>query len=150
MNLSLSNIHSVISMTFGRPAMISKASCGSVPLPATVDEEYIPTASGAEAMQPADRPSVMAFYAKSLELYEILNDILLSLYKPIPEESPEDMYNFYFNKETSEGERTIFELDRALTRWTRSLPPHLRGTTSPETENLVFYRQSVVIRARYV
>ncbi|PLB35594.1 transcription factor domain-containing protein [Aspergillus candidus] len=140
----------VISMTFGRPAMISKASCGSVPLPATVDEEYIPTASGAEAMQPADRPSVMAFYAKSLELYEILNDILLSLYKPIPEESPEDMYNFYFNKETSEGERTIFELDRALTRWTRSLPPHLRGTTSPETENLVFYRQSVVIRARFL
>ncbi|KAE8361992.1 fungal-specific transcription factor domain-containing protein [Aspergillus caelatus] len=92
----------VISMTFGRPAMISKASCESVPLPATVDEEYIPTASGIEATQPADQPSVMAFYAKSLELYEIMNDILLSLYKTVPEESPEDMYDLYFNKETNQ------------------------------------------------
>ncbi|KAL4898080.1 C6 transcription factor [Aspergillus ambiguus] len=141
----------VISMTFGRPAMISKASCGSVPLPATVDEEYIPAASGVEATQPADRPSVMAFYAKSLELYEILNDILLSLYKPVPEESPEDIYDFYFNKETSEGEHTIFQLDRALTKWTKSLPPHLRGSSyAGGSGDVVFYHQSVVLRARFL
>ncbi|KAL3463887.1 fungal-specific transcription factor domain-containing protein [Aspergillus heterothallicus] len=140
----------VISMTFGRPAMISKASCGAVPLPATVDEEYIASASGIEATQPADRPSMMAFYAKSLELYEILNDVLLSLYKPIPEESPEDIYDFYFNRESSESELTIFELDRALTKWTRSLPPHLRGDPSPVHENIIFYRQSVVLRARFL
>ncbi|KAL3484417.1 fungal-specific transcription factor domain-containing protein [Aspergillus germanicus] len=140
----------VISMTFGRPAMISKASCGSVPLPATIDEEYIASASGAEATQPADRPSMMAFYAKSLELYEILNDVLLSLYKPIPEESPEDIYDFYFNREPSEGELTIFELDRALTRWTRSLPTHLRGDPSPVDGNIIFKRQCVVLRARFL
>ncbi|KAI9932323.1 hypothetical protein MW887_009835 [Aspergillus wentii] len=140
----------VISMTFGRPAMISKASSGSVPLPASVDEEYIPTASGTEASQPADRPSMMDFYAKSLELYEIMNDVLLSLYKPVSEESLEDIHDFYFNKETSEGERTIFELDRALTRWTRSLPVHLRGISSPESEDPIFYRQSVVLRARFL
>jgi hypothetical protein len=138
----------VISMTFGRPAMISKASCGSVPLPATVDEEYIPTALGGEVRQPADRPSVMAFYAKSLELYEILNDILLSLYKPVPEGNPEDIYDFYFNRGPDEGERTIFELDRALTKWTQSLPAHLRGHTSSKPEDAVFYHQSVVLRAR--
>ncbi|XHG07534.1 hypothetical protein AWENTII_010673 [Aspergillus wentii] len=140
----------VISMTFGRPAMISKASSGSVPLPASVDEEYISTASGTEASQPADRPSMMDFYAKSLELYEIMNDVLLSLYKPVSEESLEDIHDFYFNKETSEGERTIFELDRALTRWTRSLPVHLRGISSPESEDPIFYRQSVVLRARFL
>ncbi|KAF7182366.1 hypothetical protein CNMCM7691_001846 [Aspergillus felis] len=140
----------VISMTFGRPAMISKASCGSVPLPATVDEEYIPAALGGEVRQPADRPSVMAFYAKSLKLYEILNDILLSLYKPVPEENPEDIYDFYFNKGPDEGERTIFELDRALTKWTQSLPPHLRGETSSKPEDAVFYHQSVVLRARFL
>ncbi|KAL2856442.1 C6 transcription factor [Aspergillus pseudoustus] len=140
----------VISMTFGRPAMISKASCGAVPLPATIDEEYIASATGTEAIQPADRPSMMVFYAKSLELYEILNDVLLSLYKPIPEESPEDIYDFYFNRESSEGELTIFELDRALTKWTRSLPPHLRGDPSPVHENIIFYRQSVVLRARFL
>ena len=136
----------VISMTFGRPAMISKASCGPVPLPATVDEEYIPASSGGEVSQPEHQPSMMAFYAKSLELYEILNDILLSLYKPVPEESPEDIHDFYFNKEGNEGERTIFDLDRSLTRWTRSLPSHLRGTT----DNEVFLSQGIVLRARWV
>ncbi|RAL01245.1 transcription factor domain-containing protein [Aspergillus ibericus CBS 121593] len=140
----------VISMTFGRPAMISKASCGSVPLPANVDEEYIPAVSGSEVTQPANRPSVMAFYAKSLELYEILNDILLSLYSPTTDESPEDIYDFYFDKEANQGERTIFELDRALTKWSRSLPSHLRGESYPGGEYTVFYHQSVVLRARFL
>ncbi|RAH57691.1 C6 transcription factor [Aspergillus piperis CBS 112811] len=140
----------VISMTFGRPAMISKASCGSVPLPATVDEEYIPAVSGSEVTQPADRPSVMAFYAKSLELYEILNDILLSLYSPTTDESPEDIYDYYFNKEANQGERTIFELDRALTKWSRSLPSHLRGESHLGGGYTVFYHQSVVLRARFL
>lgn len=135
-------------MTFGRPAMISKASCGSVPLPATVDEEYISATSGSEATQPADRPSMMAFYAKSLELYEIMNDVLLSLNKPILEDGPEDIHDFYFDNRTNEGERTIFELDRALTKWARSLPPHLCRDSSA-SENPIFKRQSIVLRARY-
>lgn len=137
-------------MTFGRPAMISKASYGSVPLPATVDEEYISATSNAEVAQPANRPSMMAFYSKSLELYEIMNDVLLSLYKPVPEDSLEDIHDFYFNKETNEGERTIFELDRALTRWARSLPPHLSKASPPASQNPIFHRQSIVLRARYV
>ncbi|KAK1138868.1 hypothetical protein N8T08_001739 [Aspergillus melleus] len=141
----------VISMTFGRPAMISKASSGSVPLPVAVDEEHIPTDSGAQAKQPTDRPSIMAFYAKSLELYEIMNDILLSLYnKPVPDESPEDMYDFYFDKEISQGERTIFDLDRALSRWTRALPLHLRDPSSLRSDNMIFLRQGVVLRARFL
>ncbi|KAL4746492.1 hypothetical protein BDW72DRAFT_210376 [Aspergillus terricola var. indicus] len=140
----------VISMTFGRPAMISKASCGSVPLPATIDEEYIASASGSGVEQPADQPSVMAFYAKSLELYDILNDILLSLYKPVVEESSDDVYDLYFNRDTSEDELTIFQLDRALTRWTRSLPAHLRGEPVSGSNGIIFYRQSVVLRARFL
>lgn len=136
-------------MTFGRPAMISKASCGSVPLPATVDEEYIASASEIGVEQPADQPSIMAFYAKSLELYDILNDILLSLYKPVVEDSPDDFYDLYFNRDTSEDELTIFQLDRALTRWTRSLPAHLRGEPVSGSNGIIFYRQSVVLRARY-
>ncbi|KAL5051329.1 hypothetical protein BDW71DRAFT_214261 [Aspergillus fruticulosus] len=140
----------VISMTFGRPAMISKASCGSVPLPATVDEEYIASASGSGVEQPANQPSIMAFYAKSLELYDILNDILLSLYKPAVEENPDDVYDLYFNRDTSEDELTIFQLDRALTRWARSLPAHLRGEPVSGSNGIIFYRQSVVLRARFL
>ncbi|CAI7607099.1 unnamed protein product [Penicillium palitans] len=140
----------VISMTFGRPAMISKASSGVVPLPAAVDDEYIPSGCSKEVSQPPDRPSMMAFYAKSLELYEIMNDVLLSLYKPISDDHTEDAHNFYFDNVASEGERTIFELDRSLTRWTRTLLPHLRWDSSTVSTNPIFYRQSIVLRARFL
>ncbi|KAJ5050299.1 hypothetical protein NUH16_008839 [Penicillium rubens] len=140
----------VISMTFGRPAMISKASSGAVPLPAAVDDEYIPSGSSKEVSQPPDRPSMMAFYAKSLELYEIMNDVLLSLYKPVSDDNAEDIHSFHFDNVASEGERTIFELDRSLTRWTQSLLPHLRWDSSTVSTNPIFYRQSIVLRARSV
>lgn len=140
----------VISMTFGRPAMISRASSGAVPLPAAVDDEYIPAGSSREASQPSDRPSMMAFYSKSLELYEIMNDVLLSLYKPISDDHTEDIHDFLFDNVANEGERTIFELDRSLTRWTRSLPFHLREESSAISANPIFCRQSIVLRARLV
>ncbi|KAL1966635.1 hypothetical protein VTN77DRAFT_4046 [Rasamsonia byssochlamydoides] len=139
----------VVAMTFGRPAMISKGSAQAVPLPATIDEEFMDSNSS-EVRQPADRPSMMAFFSKSVELYEIMNDILLSLYMPVSDDCAEDMYGFYFSQESKEGERTIFELDRALTKWSRSLPPHLRGSSADAAKNPIFYRQSIVIRARFL
>ncbi|KAJ5970093.1 uncharacterized protein N7479_000011 [Penicillium vulpinum] len=140
----------VISMTFGRPAMISKGSGGEVPLPAAVDDEYISSGSSNEVSQPPGQPSMMAFYAKSLELYEIMNDVLISFYKPISDENAEDIHDFCFDNAASEGERTIFELDRSLTRWTRSLPLHLRGDSSAVSTNPIFCRQSIVLRARFL
>ncbi|KAJ6031000.1 hypothetical protein N7540_001732, partial [Penicillium herquei] len=140
----------VISMTFGRPAMISKYSSGAVPLPEAVDDEIIQAGIASEPTQPPETPSVMAFYAKSLELYEIMNDVLLSLYKSTADESLEDMHDFYFNSGTNEGDRTIFELDRSLSRWTRSLPAHLQQWPNVNSENSIFMRQSIVLRARFL
>ncbi|KAJ5100107.1 hypothetical protein N7532_007108 [Penicillium argentinense] len=111
----------VISMTFGRPAMISKTSSGAVPLPVNVDDEFVPVDLTSEPAQPPQHPSIMAFYAKTLELYEIMNDVLLSFYKPIADDIGDDIHDLYFSHAYNEGERTIFELDRSLTRWTRSL-----------------------------
>ena len=135
-------------MTFGRPAMITKASSGDVPLPIAVDEEFIPYEPRSEASQPPDQPSIMAFFAKSLELYDIMNDVLLSLYKQSTDDSGENIHDLYFNNVAGEGERTIFELDRCLARWTRSLPVHLRGDESTMPANPIFCRQSIVLRAR--
>ncbi|CAG8365171.1 unnamed protein product [Penicillium salamii] len=140
----------VISMTFGRPAMITKSASGAVPLPAAVDEEFIPSESGSEASQPPDRPSMMAFFGKTLELYDIMNDVLESLYDPSTDSSGEDIHNFYFNNITGEGERTIFELDHCLSRWTKSLPEHLRGDSALVSANPIFCRQSIVLRARFL
>lgn len=99
-------------MTFGRPAMISSVSIGAVPLPATVDDEFISTEATSEPPEPIHQPSTMAFYAKTLEPYEIMNDVLLSLYKPVSDDSADGIHEFYFNNAISEGERTIFDLDR--------------------------------------
>ncbi|KAJ5259608.1 hypothetical protein N7478_012589 [Penicillium angulare] len=140
----------VISMTFGRPAMISRFSSETVPLPKAVDDELIIASNISEPMQPESKPSIMAFYAKTLELYEIMNNVLLSLYKPVLDDSQEDMHDFYFNSNVNEGDRSIFELDRSLTQWTRSLPSHLQGDSSVNSENLIFMRQSIVLRERFL
>ncbi|KAJ5676460.1 uncharacterized protein N7477_002093 [Penicillium maclennaniae] len=140
----------VISMTFGRPAMISKISSGAVPLPVKVDDEYIISSSTAEPAQPVEKASMMAFYIKTLELYEIMNDVLLSLYKPAAEDSPTDVHDFYFNTAVSEGERTVFDLDRSLDRWARNLPAHLCPGSSSRSDSPIFFRQSVVLQARFL
>ncbi|KAJ5345746.1 hypothetical protein N7452_003750 [Penicillium brevicompactum] len=140
----------VISMTFGRPAMITKTSSGAVPLPAAVDDEFIPSNSSLEVSQPPNRPSIMAFFGKTLELYDIMNDVLLSLYNPSTDPSGEDIHDFYFNNTTTEGERSIFELDHCLSRWTKSLPVHLRGEAAMASANPIFCRQSIVLRARFL
>ncbi|CAI7625149.1 unnamed protein product [Penicillium bialowiezense] len=140
----------VISMTFGRPAMITKTSSGVVPFPAAVDDEFIQPESTLEASQPPNRPSMMAFFGKTLELYDIMNDVLLSLYNPSKDPSAEDIHDFYFNNITNEGERTIFELDHSLSRWTRSLPVHLCGDSAMASANSIFCRQSIVLRARFL
>jgi hypothetical protein len=137
-------------MTFGRPAMVTKASSGAVPLPVAVDEDFIPSESGPEASQPPDRPSMIAFFAKTLELYDIMNDVLLNFYKQSADDSGENMHDLYFNSVIGEGAQTIFEFDRCLARWTRSLPVHLRGDSSAASVNPIFYRQSIVLRARSV
>lgn len=137
-------------MTFGRPAMITKTSSGVVPFPAAVDDEFIQPESTLEASQPPNRPSIMAFFGKTLELYDIMNDVLLSLYNPSKDPSVEDIHDFYFNNITNEGERTIFELDHSLSRWTRSLPVHLCGDSAMASANPIFCRQSIVLRARSV
>lgn len=135
-------------MTFGRPAMISKVSSGAVPLPARVDDEFIIPNSTAEPSQPVERPSMMTFYIKTLELYEIMDDVLLSLYKPVADESADDIHDFYFNTAVGEGERTIFDLDRSLALWARSLPVHLSPGSSIRSGSPIFFRQSVVLNAR--
>ncbi|KAJ5586648.1 hypothetical protein N7450_006435 [Penicillium hetheringtonii] len=140
----------VMSMTFGRPAMISKVSSGAVPLPLLVDDEFISENAAAEPMQPSGQPSLLAFYAKTLELYEIMNDVLLSLYRPITDDGADDIHEFYFNKTLNEGEHSIFELDHNLTLWARSLPAHLRVGAAPERDNPVFFRQGIVLNARFL
>lgn len=136
-------------MTFGRPAMISRGSNGAVPLPMAVDDELFLVESSSEPTQPTHQPSIMAFFAKTLELYEIMNEVLLSLYKPVSEDGSGESSDFLFNDGVGERGRTIFDLDRSLTRWASDLPAHLRGSPSVGADNPVFDRQRIVLHARF-
>ncbi|KAL7653069.1 hypothetical protein ACMYSQ_007805 [Aspergillus niger] len=143
----------VVALTLGRPAMISKEAAGAVPLPTMGDEEVPPGSQDAES-PPQDgeieRPSFMTFYAKCLELYEILNDILLSLYSNsnTPADRPEDHHNYYF-RSFHEGQVTVTQLDYALTVWSQSLPKVFRCQSTPLPANNIISRQRIVLRLRY-
>lgn len=131
--------------------MISKVSTEAVPLPILVDDEFLPKDGvSLDSIQTTQPASLLAFYAKTLELYEIMNDVLLSLYKPISDDSQDDIQDFYFSNNTAEGEHTIFQLDHSLTRWERGIPPHLRPGSAAGAGNPIFFRQGIVLRARFV
>lgn len=141
----------IVSLTFGRPFMISSRSADTVPMPAAIDDEYLSDDPKINSTQPKDRPPIMAFFAQSLELYKILSSILLTLYSPADDESPTtDIYGFYFGDMNCEGLSNAFELDRNLTNWARNLPPYLKANTPESNSNDILYRQTNILRARCV
>lgn len=65
-------------MIFGRPTMISKESCSAVPRPRMVDDMYL--SQDAEGDQPPGCPSQLGLFVMTIELVEILSDILDAFY----------------------------------------------------------------------
>ncbi|OQD83287.1 hypothetical protein PENANT_c017G07128 [Penicillium antarcticum] len=133
----------VVALTLGRPAMISKEAAKAVPLPVVVDEHRLQV-----PLEQTEESLFLKFYTKSLELYEILNDILLSLYKsPTPPSKPENSHNSYFNS-FDDGQVAVFRLDHALSTWSLDLPPHLRTSSPLSSRDPISDRQSIVLRLR--
>lgn len=127
--------------------MISKEAAGDVPLPTMADGD---NSDLAEPPSSSNKGlSFFAFYAKSLELYEIMNDILLSsVYKnQTPPDRPEDLQKYY-SKSFYEGQLTVLQLEYALTSWSQSLPEYFSSQLN-SSENYIINRQSVVLRLRY-
>jgi hypothetical protein len=146
---AIKNFNRILSLTFGRPPMISQRSADAVPLPAAIDDEYLSSDPKVKSRQPPDRPSIMAFFGQSLELYKILSKILLTFYTPTDDESKADIYGLYFGDGSCEGLTSVFELDRSLTSWARNLPLYLKTGTPESMADSTLYRQSNVLRARY-
>ena len=63
-------------MTFGRPTMISQST--NIPVPKLVDDEYL--SSEGEGIQPPDIPSRMGLFVSTCGLFDILGDVLSSIY----------------------------------------------------------------------
>lgn len=131
---------SVLSMTFGRPSMIAGWLCNAVPLPMMIDDEYLDLQVEPSAKRPDGKTTAVAFFIKSLELYSIVNDSLLELYmRP--------------GRNSTEGQdrlSSVLQFDGRLMQWADSIPEKIRYVPSKPQDDMVFLRQSIVLRARCV
>lgn len=141
----------VLAMTYGRPTMINRAVAADTPLPITVDEEDLSDDSRLPP-QIADRPSRLDFFVQSLRLYDILDDILVTLYESREKQEHQSKGAGFFKLHQS----SIIDIDSQLMDWEESLPEQLRnvplshkGQKPPMLpQPTVFFRQAVVLRQR--
>uniref|UniRef100_A0A0B7JZM6 Xylanolytic transcriptional activator regulatory domain-containing protein n=2 Tax=Bionectria ochroleuca TaxID=29856 RepID=A0A0B7JZM6_BIOOC len=132
----------VLSMTFGRPSMIANWLSDAVPLPLMIDDDYLDMVNESSAVRPDGKPTEVAFFVKSLELYRITNNSLLELYIRPLEIRVHDQQLL----------ASVLEFDSTLTRWAWTIPDQLcytpeEGKTS---QSFILQRQRIVLRSRYL
>lgn len=137
-----------ISMTFGRPAMITSQAAASVPRPMAHQDRSECICSNTIGRVVASSPE-LHFFIESLKLYELMSETLLALYDPASLEEPnEDPYITYFGSHCTKTLGNVFEMDRKFWLWNRDLPFHLRYDTTM-CKSPIHERQTNVLRLRY-
>jgi hypothetical protein len=126
-------------------------------LPLAVDDEYLTQLPEAPGAQPDGTPSLTECYCETVQLQDILGEVLATMYYSDPNPNP--------SSSTSSGVKNIdfhklFAIDSLLKAWHRSLPPHLQASRyknsgelpalSPSENKMVFRRQATVLEVRYV
>ncbi|EEU48925.1 uncharacterized protein NECHADRAFT_75561 [Fusarium vanettenii 77-13-4] len=136
----------LLSMTFGRPAMIS--SSWHVPLPSLIDDEYL-SAHG-QGEQPQNRPSRLGLLIWSSKLFLILDEILLSFYAPHPQKTVDTMSENDLNVQKIISD--IMVLNRRIEEFFESIPEYLRLETGseliPEQQELSVTIQKQILNCR--
>ena len=149
--LSVNKKNRLVSMTLGRPTVISKADALNVPLPKSIDDEHLSAAPGSDrGLQLENKPSVTEFYLQSLKLYMIQDETLSVFYSDYstdrkaylpPMQKLEDL-NF----------DAIIRADSSLRRWHDLLPDFIKVKVgdgiSDEMGKTVFARQANILHLR--
>lgn len=136
-------------MTFGRPAIVSKQLADNRPYPAMIDDEYLSDDPNVSAIQPDGQPSTMAFYVKTLELYDIVSKTLSILY--IENDAwIRKGHSAHVHQPQNLDMANILQLDRDLLSWAQSLPSYLRLSSQDSLINNAILRQAVICRIRCV
>lgn len=107
-------------------------------LPSMIDDEFLDTQTEPSTVRPDRGPTVMAFFRKTLELFDIINDILIQLYLDPKDARGKDTHHL----------KLVLDLDGRLVAWVDSLPDYLKYSYSNPDEVFAFRRQRVVLRAR--
>ena len=136
----------MVSMTLGRPVVISSADACAVPLPIAVDDIHLVADMSFDGHQPEGTVSRTSFFLNSLKLVEILEQILSEMYSarsavPGYSNSIEKLLHYDFN--------TILRIDTLFQEWYDSLPYQLRlGGDKPDVTDPTLSRQARVLRLR--
>jgi len=133
----------ILAMTYGRPTMVSRAVAFTSPLPLAVDEEDFSIIAGTSPPS-ATSPSRIDFFIASLNLYDILHQLL------------DTSYSNLHHTNIAEGATSFMDIDKKLMSWESFLPPHLKlGPLSwqeslSSSPNSIFRRQAVILRQRFL
>jgi hypothetical protein len=160
----------MISMAYGRPFMIPVHQ--GLQLPQIIDDELLSSYPDPPAEQPDDKPSHMAFFVHTLQLYEIMGDILTTLYSGGnkrslgenigPTRMDRAQHSQSHRPHVDEQNRatrlnSIIRLEIDLSTWEQNLPWFLslyrdkerpRLNPSDYKNNRILIRQSNVLRSR--
>ncbi|EXJ74277.1 uncharacterized protein A1O5_02573 [Cladophialophora psammophila CBS 110553] len=143
-----------LSMTFGRPAIITPQAAASVPRPHPHPEPSESCSCHRElyVLQPSSPD--LHFFIESLKLYETMSETLVALYSPTSAEasdSEEDSYTRYFGGGAlgANAAGTVLEMDSKYWIWQRRLPCHLRYSHEDNNTNMIHARQAKVLYLRY-
>ncbi|KFZ11405.1 hypothetical protein V501_04785 [Pseudogymnoascus sp. VKM F-4519 (FW-2642)] len=143
----------ILSTTLGRPLMISRAISNSVPLPASVDDEFLSSEPGVDNVQPMGVPFRSEFYLQTLKLYNILELTLSTFYPSGVSESVTSRRNPSTNEDFEDLDyNAILRIDKLLTEWHQDIPPHLIWRSAPMSGEVdeLFLRQANVLKLRYL
>ena len=138
-----------MSATLGLPAMAWSLDSESVPLPSSIDDEYMSLEPGVGNTQPSDVPARVDFFRNALMLADILMDVLSTAYSSAMDRGSSQINRW---KETSPS--TLIDLDLRLQAFRSALPDHLQwqeDRPSPtEGHDIFFLRQASALHLRYV
>lgn len=90
----------------------------------------------------------LSFFAKSIELYEIINRITLAVYSSAEMKRCKKDPGANSPESVDEDLATVMELDEALGAWERRLPDHLSIDFLYMFGDEVIQRQAVILRIR--
>lgn len=133
----------MVSVTHGRPAMISQYPAKDVPHPAE-------TSNAQNGMQGLEYYS---FFVRSVRLYEIIHKTMIAFYDGSQGNRTKEKES-HFDLEGVDGEDEdldrVVQLDRCISRWQSKLPDHIRWELLESNKDEIARRQAVILRMRYV
>ncbi|KAK4447154.1 fungal-specific transcription factor domain-containing protein [Podospora aff. communis PSN243] len=112
-----------ISMSFGRPLMITTTGGEQLRLPEAIDDEHLCEEAGVKRnRQPVNCPSMLEGYVQTIKLYGILGKVL-------DREECDDA-----SHSTSVDTQSLLDLDTMIMEWRDSLPTHLQYDCSSSNQ----------------